>query len=52
VVQFPERALPDFFKEKTEPIIYLGPEEYEEYYSLIVGYSGRKDKPVNQAEVL
>jgi CRISPR-associated endonuclease/helicase Cas3 len=52
VVQFPQWALPVEFKEKTEPIIYLGPEEYNKHYCLIVGYSGHKDKPVNQAEVL
>lgn len=52
VVQFPESALPAYYKEKTEPIIYLGPEEYLDFYSLNIGYLGSQNKSVNSAEVL
>ncbi len=52
VVQFPERVLPDCFKETTEPIIYLGPSEFSEYYNLSTGYIGSQEKKGNSAEII
>jgi CRISPR-associated endonuclease/helicase Cas3 len=52
VVQFPEHALPGYFKERTEPIIYFSKEEYPTYYDLATGYLGNQDKIGNPAKVL
>lgn len=50
IVQFPDKALPDEFKDDDKAIIYLGPAIYERCYNLITGY-GSYETPVHNSAI-
>jgi len=52
VVQFPEKCLPAEKIDEEKPIIYLGPNEFSQYYSLETGYGIYSAPETNQALVL
>ena len=52
VVQFPEKCLPAEKIDEEKPIIYLGPNEFSQYYSLETGYGIYSAPETNQALVI
>lgn len=50
VVQFPDYALPEEYKNKEKAIIHLGPAEFQTCYDLETGYKKLEEKPMNAAE--
>lgn len=47
VVQFPDYALPEVYKDKGKAIVYLGPEDYPNCYDLETGYKKEEEMPMN-----